>query len=174
MGKRLIIKGADFSANAIGSTPLYENTWYTNQKDKYNSREISTVGIVPFNQASKCWALNDSQHSAMRGKPINAIRLMPSGFTTLNLYKVSSLSSPLPSTPAATATFASGSAFIEVRLNQEITLGDGEYLAFDNGAYAPTINAYDDVDFYRKVGSSEVNVYTAGTTLILLDFGYKN
>ena len=174
MGKRLIIKGADFSANAVGNTDVYEDAWYTNQKDKWQDRN-PTTNFISFNQSSKYWALNDDQHKAMRGKPINIVRLISDAiFTTLNLYKVSSLTNSIPSTPAATATFEASSSFIEAKLDKQITLGSNEYLVFDNGRYVSTVENYEDQNFYRNVGFSDANLYDSGNTLILVDFGYKN
>lgn len=170
MGKRIVIKGADFFTNAIGKT----ETWYTNQKTKYEERELKISAIVKFNQASKYWALNDAQQEAMRGNRINVIRLIPYHFTTLNFYKISSITSAIPSTPVATATFTSGDKFIEVKLNKEIMLGNDEYLVFNNGCYVNTNERYADQNFYRKVGFSDANLYSNEDTLILLDFGCKN
>lgn len=173
MGKRIIIKGADFLSNAIGKNEI--DTWFTNQKIKYEERTIKPgTGLTKFNQASKYWAFNNEQQEAMRGKVINTIRLIPYNFTTLNFYKVSSITSAIPSTPVATATFTSGNKFIEVKLNKEIKLGSNEYLVFDNGAYIATTNKYEDQNFYRKVCFSDANLFTIGDVLILLDFGYKN
>ena len=173
MGKRIVIKGADFSANAIVKTEI--DVWYTNQKTKYEERTIQAgTGITKFKQASKYWAFNNEQQEAMRGKVINTIRLIPYNFTTLHFYKVSSITSAIPSTPIATATFTSGNKFIEVKLDKEIMLGSNEYLVFDNGCYVSTHEIYEDQNFYRKVGFSGANLYPNGDTLILLDFGYKN
>ena len=173
MGKRIVIKGADFSANAIGKTEI--DAWYTNQKIKYGERTIKPgTDLNKFNQSSKYWALNDDQQEAIRGKRINIIRLIPFHFTTLNLYKVSSITSALPSTPVATATFTQGREFIEVKLDKEIMLGSDEYLVFDNGTYVATTIKYKDQNFYRRVGFSNANLFSEGDALILLDFGYKN
>ena len=172
MGKRIIIKGADFSANAIGKTEI--NVWYTNQRNKYEERELKASVITKFNQASKYWAFNDDQQEAMRGKQINVIRLIPKGFSKLNFYKVSSVTSAISSTPVATANFISGDEFIEVKLDKDIILGSDEYLVFDNGAFVGTAEKYEDQNFYRKVGFSNANLYPDGDTLVLLDFGYKN
>lgn len=172
MGKRIVIKGADFSANAIGRHEI--ETWYTNQKNKYEQRELKTSALIKFNQASKYWAFNDDQQEAMRGKRINIVRLIPYNITTLKLYKVSSITSAIPSTPIATATFTSGNEFIEVKLDKEITLGNDEYLVFDNGVFANTNQKYEDQNFYRRVGFSDANLYLYRDTLILVDFGYKN
>lgn len=171
MGKRIVIKGADFSANAIGKTEI--DVWYTDQKNKYEERQKGTI-LNKFNQASKYWAFNDEQQKAIRGKRINIIRLIPHNITTLNFYKVSSITSAIPSTPVATATFTSGDKFIKVKLDKEITLGSDEYLVFDNGCFVTTNEKYADQNFYRKVGFSGANLYSYGDTLILLDFGYKN
>lgn len=174
MGKRLIIKGADFSANAVGNTDIYEYVWYTSQKDKWQERDQRTE-VTTFNPASKYWALNDDQQEAMRNKPINVVRLIPgAAMTTLNLYKVSSVTSAIPSIPAATATFESGTEFIEVKLDKQITLGSNEYLVFDNGTFVGTTSSYEDQNFYRKVGFSDAGLYSLGDTLVLVDFGYKN
>lgn len=173
MGKRIIIKGADFSANAIGKNEI--DAWYTNQKTKYEERTIKPgTGLTKFNQSSKYWAFNDKQQVAMRGKVINTVRLIPFNITALNFYKVSSITSALPSTPIATANFTSGREFIEVKLDKEITLGNNEYLVFDNGAFAATTIAYEDQNFYKRVGFSDANIYSGGDTLVLMDFGYKN
>ena len=171
MGKRIVIKGADFSANAIDKTEI--DAWYTNQKIKYEERELTSV-LVKFSQVSKYWAFNDEQQEAIRGKVINIIRLIPYNFTTLHFYKVSSITSAIPSTPVATASFTSGNKFIEVKLDKEITLGSDEYLVFDNGVYVGTAERYEDQNFYRRVGFSDANLFSEGKTLILLDFGYKN
>lgn len=173
MGKRIIIKGADFLENAISKNEI--DAWYTNQKTKYVERTIKTgTSMTKFNQPSKYWAFNDDQQEAMRGKRINIIRLIPYNITTLNLYKVSSLTSDLPSTPVATATFTSGDKFIEVKLDKDIILGSDEYLVFNNGAYIATQQKYEDQKFYRRVCFSDANLYSEGDALILMDFGYKN
>lgn len=171
MGKRIIIKGADFLANAIGK---FEDTWYTNQKNKYEERELKASTLIKFNQASKYWAFNDDQQEAIRGKVINTVRLIPYNITTLNFYKVSSITSAFPSTPIATAKFRSGSKFVEVKLNKEIKLNNDEYLVFDNGVYVNTNQKYEDQNFYRRVGFSDANIYSEGDVLILMDFGYIN
>lgn len=171
MGKRIVIKGADFSANAIGTPEV--DVWYTDQKNKYEYRKKNSL-LTLFNQASKYWALNDAQQEAIRGKRINIIRLIPYNFTTLNFYKVSSITSAIPSTPVATATFTSGDKFVEVKLDKEITLGSDEYLIFDNGVFVGTTEKYEDQNFYRRVGFSDANLFSVGNTLIILDFGYKN
>ena len=172
MGKRIIIKGADFLPNAINKNEI--NAWYTNQKNKYEEREKKESFIIKFNQSSKYWAFNDNQQETMRGKVINTVRLIPYQFTILRLYKVSSLTGAIPSTPDATATFTSGNNFIEVKLNREIKLGNDEYLVIDNGCYMNTAEKYEDQNFYRKVGFSDANLYSEGDVLILIDFGYKN
>lgn len=109
----------------------------------------------------------------MQGKPINAIRLIPFNYSSINLYKMKKLSEAIGS-PIATATFNSGNSEIFAKLDKTIILGDNEYLVFDNGSYDETEEEYHDQDFFRKAGSSEYNLYDKGRTLILIDFGYQN
>lgn len=172
MGKRIIIKGADFLSNAIGKNEI--DAWYTNQKNKYEERELKEKFFIKFNQSSKYWAFNDDQQVAMRGKVINTVRLIPYQFTILRFYKVSSVTGAVSSTPVATANFTSGSKFVEVKLNKEIMLGSDEFLVVDNGCYVNTNQQYEDQSFYRRVGFSDANLYSEGSVLILMDFGYKN
>lgn len=171
MGKRMIIRGADFSLNSIGKSELINNEWYSSYCELQKTR--GNNNFVLFNQSSKYWVFNDEIMSKMRGKPINKVRLVPFNFTTLNLYVINSLNETITESPADSLSFQSGNSEIELKLNNTITLQSDEYLAIDNGAYDVTTEVFEDQNFYRRVGFSDVNLYSSGKTLILIDFGYS-
>ena len=166
MAKRIIIKGADFSENAIKG----KEYWFTNFCEVWEKRGLNMLTL--FNQSSRYWAYSDNVQAKMRNKPINSIRIVPYGYTNLSIYIVNKLTDEITSPPVASATFENGTEPIVVKLNNSLTLKDNEILVFDNGAYDVTNEAFDEQNFYRKVGSTDANLYDMGLTLILVDFGY--
>lgn len=74
MGKRLIIKGADFSKNGI----QYSLTWYSN--NVFDSKLLS-AGLLFYGGAKTSWDWNNkifsgySLHTQYTNKPVNIVRI---------------------------------------------------------------------------------------------------
>ena len=90
MGKSLIIKGADFSANAIKV-----HTWFLTENDTYGSGASINVSAV---YGAYC-PVNDA---LLQGKTINCIKLKAGTVGAITLVKVSSNDASGVATPIAT------------------------------------------------------------------------
>ena len=88
MGRKIIVKDADFSANACGEE-IIEKTykWYIDEcpSDVSNAR--------PANVVNGGWAYYDTNNNKLRGKKINCVKFIPATAGTLLIYKSKSLSS---------------------------------------------------------------------------------
>lgn len=88
MGRKIIVKDADFSANACGEE-IIEKTyhWYIDEcpSDASNARPAYVV--------NGGWAYYDTNNNKLRGKKINCIKFIPATVGILLFYKSSSLSS---------------------------------------------------------------------------------
>lgn len=81
MGKNLIIKGADFSANKINGEPIQELTIYLDQGID------STIGASQANRTNGGWCFLETNNAKLQNKPINYVSFIPSNVGTLNFYK---------------------------------------------------------------------------------------
>lgn len=78
MGKRLVIKGADFSRNSISNSTL---TWYIQEM-----KSLEEAILSPANIASAGWSFKEETNSLLVGKNINCVQFIAGLAGTLNLY----------------------------------------------------------------------------------------
>lgn len=116
MGKKLIIKGADFSTNAVE-----EVTWYIDVTD-------SGWATNPGTSASAGWSYPASQESAYIGQPINAIKVKNATAGVMTIYKVSELGQA--GTLLATINVTQANVLTTYVLPTTVTINSGEHLVF--------------------------------------------
>lgn len=147
MGKRLIIKGADFSKNAIGI--IIEPAWYIDQI----LPNISTAKKA--NVVNGGWAFSDTDNAKLQGRVINSVQFYAAAAGVLNFYKgalgsngtkIGSITiSPSQVNTKVIATFT------------PVTINSGEYLmigeANTKGSiyFQPNVKG---ISFYSKAQSS--------------------
>lgn len=158
MGKKLIIKGADFSTNGIIES---ETTWYFSE-----GLDIS-LGYTAA-AASSAWALNDTNAALLYGKNINRIKFVPANTGNFRIYKTSSLSSL--GDLVATINVVSGqqNTVVTARFDT-VTVAQGERFVFpDLMKYGTKSGA----SFYKKVGHNDYSTVTG--YCFPWAFGYNN
>lgn len=138
MGKRIIIKGADFSTNGIN---VGETTWYFNSGFANDNQHTAV-------SASSAWAQNDTDAAVLYGKTINRIKFMPAASGTFHIYKTSSLSSL--GELVATLTISGEKVGTAVTaIFDDVLVAQGERFVFpDIMNYATKSGA----SFYKRVG----------------------
>lgn len=172
MGKKLIIAGADFTANGINVVP---KTWYlTLATDLLANKSNSPTN----NSGSASWAFADSYNQILRGKTINLIRFIPGEAGTFNIYKTTSLGGSL-GYPVAQITVSSDQVGVLTEyVIPNISIGNNDWLVFadqtcisfyyGSSANVPMPSGH---WFYKRVGHSDnavVNNYE-----LLFDIGYQ-
>lgn len=144
MGKKIIIKGADFSENGMMAGEL---TWYFEKGFDKTIVDISTAG-------SSAWALTDTEASILYGKTINRIKFIPAAAGTFRIYKTSSLSS-LGELVAEVVINTSQVRTVVTASFDDVVVANGERFVFpDNMPYAGESGA----SFYKRVGYSNYSV----------------
>lgn len=174
MGKSLIIKGADFSANAIEGTGI---VWdYQGFTENYGTAtEYGPGGTV--NGAWTIKAINE----ALRGKTVSVVRCVPKAAGVFNFYKVSTSPDNLTTLPAVVAYITIPSASINQETNFElstpITLASNEYLIFgENGlphggdVLWLSLGTGTNGDIIFKIGTAEPQ--TGPSKFAMFDFGH--
>lgn len=148
MGKRLIIKGADFSQNGIYSQV---SLWYITGYDDNKSNLSSTA-----NTANGGWAFGDTDQNKVRGKVINQIKFKVSAAGDFPIMKGSARNSM---TEAASITIEQAEiGTVVTKTFTPVTVGESEYIAVGkpNGAgmYFTSSSSATPSGFYTKVPSS--------------------
>lgn len=144
MGKKIIIKGADFSENGMLAGEL---VWYFEKGFDKAIYNVSKTG-------SSAWALTDTEASILYGKTINRIKFIPAATGTFRIYKTSSLSS-LGELVAEVAIDASLVRTVVTASFDDVVVANGERFVFpDNMPYV----AETDASFYKRVGYSDYSV----------------
>lgn len=119
MGRKLIIKGADFSANAVDDVTL---TWYVNVEDD------NTWGPNPAKNTSAGWCYPTSTESNFIGQPINMVKLKPSAVGTITLYKIPALGSAGTLVATINATQEQVNVLTTYMLPSTFVINSGEHL----------------------------------------------
>lgn len=176
MGKSLVIKGADFSANAIDTSVEW---FYNGFSSHYGQTPVAGIG----DPISAGWSHVDI-NAALVGKTFNKIRCLPKSAGTYNFYIVSqepsSIQTPL-SNPVATITVSAEDVdnVTIYTLSTPITLNQGEYLVhgesnLPGGAtiawLGPEYETGVDKELYFRVGTESANYN--GKFFYMFDFGY--
>ena len=144
MGKKIIIKGADFSENGMLAGEL---TLYFEKGFDKTIVNVSTTG-------SSAWALTDTEASILYGKTINRIKFIPAAAGTFRIYKTSSLSS-LGELVAQVTIDASQVGTVVTASFDDVVVANGERFVFpDNMKYVQESGA----SFYKRVGYSDYSV----------------
>ena len=175
MGKRLIIAGADFSANGIpGSGVLPTLTWYI---DRCTASPASG-SLSNANLANGGWAYMSGDNALLQGKTINRIKIVPSQAGVINIYKTTALTGPV--TLVASFTVTSGQ--VGVTTTYELTdfqIGANEIFVLGQANSAggfKYLSASGQNGFYSKVPSapSPANPITpgAGGSDLNISLGY--
>ena len=177
MGKRMIINGADFSANAIGKV---ETVWYTDQKSLSGLKDANYyAGVANDGINFYAYALNFAKVglSSIYGKPINRIKLMnlndpsekvnnlKSSGTHLSVFKIR-LSTPFDSLPQVNQSWAANGSSGTVTKVSDIpnssVLFDGEFecvLSLTESVTLENENEFISVGYENGPGSSDYKVY---------------
>lgn len=141
MGKKIIIKGADFSENGIRTMEI---TWFF--EEGFNKAFYSNSS-----SGSSAWALNDTEAPILYGKTINRIKFIPAEAGTFRIYKTSSLSYlgelvvELTITPQQVRN-------VVIASFDDVVVANGERFVFPNNMpYVRESGA----SFYKRVGNSD-------------------
>lgn len=167
MGKKLVIKGADFSANAINESA---DVWYTDFLDHYTP--TSNANLV-----NGGWAHNADDNSLVQNKPINRIRLVPSQAGTFKIGVASAYLSASV-TNLATITIEAGDVGTQVtKTFPTINIGNGILVfgeANSAGGFKFANNeAQDHPAFISKVPSEWTGYGTSlSVSRLCIDVGY--
>lgn len=161
MGKKLIIKGADFSQNGIVGTG-----WFIDELDVLSAAGIGT--LRPAITTSAGWAFLDAVNEKIVGKRLNKVKFRAASQGVLNFYVVSDLSM-LPSTPNASVVVGSEDIGVdrEYNLSNAITIKADERLVIGEPGMTGGAAFYyhsspgPEYGFYRKVGTAEYNIFTS-------------
>lgn len=172
MGKKIIIAGANFSANGINVIP---KTWYLTLATELLANKSNSP---TNNTGSASWAFADSYNQILRGKTINIIRFIPGTAGTFNLYKTTSLGASLGSPVAQIEVSASQVGILTEYSIPDITISNNEWLVFADPScisfyYASSANVAMPSGhwFYKRVGYS--NNAVANNYELLFDIGYQ-
>jgi hypothetical protein len=167
MGKRLIIKDADFSQNGIEV-----KGWFIDELDVLSAAGIGTLAIA--SAASAGWAFLDAVNEKIVGRRLNKVKFRAATQGVLNFYVVSDLSM-IPSTPNASVVVGSEDVGVdkEYDLSNVVTIRAGERLVIGEPGMAGGVTFYylgfagAEYGFYRKVGTPEYNIFEseAGSSL---------
>ena len=160
MGKKLIIKNADFSANGIASV---EPTWSLG----YTSAEL--IGNTGFTNTNNYYIIaSEIQSLGLSGKVISALKFYASGNGNITVGKVSISGSSASIVESFVFQVNSGENIIY--LPNSITLSSSQSISF-SGRYILTYNHEADPSVGWKfswIGSSTVS----NVNFIPIDFGY--
>ena len=161
MGKSLIIKGADFSANAVKVL-----TWFMTENDTYESG--ATIN-VPAGFAAYC-PYNDA---LLQGKTINCIKLKAGTAGTITLVKVSSNDASGVATPIATITIDSEDVGNNViKYFDDVQIGANDWFGImattDTGQFKYN-SAESAPGYYQRAGTSNILL---GSGSLALNVGY--
>ena len=170
MGKRLVIKDADFSANAVDVRII---EWYILSYTNYDGSESHSIANV----VNGGWAFVQTTNALIQGKTINALRFKAAGNGALNIYKgtLNSTSKTL----IGTVNISSSEAGQEVtKTFTPYTMGANDFLIigepnsagafYYRGNISPTGVSH---NFYTKV-PSEWSLTTANNLELCFDVGY--
>ena len=164
MGKALIIKGADFSQNAIEIS----TTWYV---DRYTDYTLSRTANI--NNGG--WALSDDDNATLQGKTVNTLKFKPVSSGTFKLF-VASTKNATSVTEKATITINSSEAGTEVI--KEFTpfqIGAGEYLVFGeaNDAVGFYFGDSTGLSFYSRIPGNVTRWVKSDNLVLGIAVGYK-
>ena len=174
MGKSLIIKGADFSANGI---EVYTEYWYVT----LGTDLLDCKGPNPTNNSgSAAWSFSDDYNSLVQGKTINLIRFVPADAGEFKLFVLNSRTASLGS-PVATITVNSADVGNLTKYEfPDVQVGASQYLCFVDPSqtvrmyYAISGQGYplpSGQSFYKRCGFSNASVVS--NYQLLIDVGYK-
>lgn len=125
MGKRLIIKDADFSANAVYSGNIH--WYYRGFSEFYGSESGSQVSGTN----SGGWSLAP-MFDALRGKTINIVKGLAAAAGTFNFYKVAQEPNTVTQLPERSAYITIQNSDVgkitTFTFNTPVSLADNEYL----------------------------------------------
>lgn len=168
MGKSLIIKGADFSQNAIEQTVV----WYNIYSDLVKSIRSSSGTFGQY--APRASAITEL---GLMGKPINLVKLNieelpPSGIIRIGTANVTAIDvTPFAYTEIKSYEYIVTEGINTINLNEEITLSEGM-----------TIFVYGLV-YYNRAGATSGNTegfqivypdrYPSENIVTPIQFGYK-
>lgn len=147
MGKRLIIKGADFSENAIGTGA--KPVWYIDQI----LPDISTA--LKANVVNGGWAFSNTDNAKLQGRVINSVKFYPATDGVLNFYKGALGSN---GTKIGSITISPSQVGTRVIATfTPVTINSGEYFMIGEANTKGSIyycQNLDDISFYSKAQSS--------------------
>lgn len=174
MGKSLIIKGADFSANGI---EVYQEHWYITLGTDLQDY----IGPVPtYNSTSAAWSFSDANNTLIQGKTLNLIRFIPADSGEFKLFLLNSRTDSLGS-PVATITVNSADVGNLTKYEfPDIQVGSSQYLCFVDPSQ--TVRMYYAIsatekplpsgqNFYKRCGFNDTAV--VNNYQLLIDLGYK-
>lgn len=164
MGKKLIIRGADFSENGIVE-PIFK--LFTNNAEILNSSSVAITGV---SEVLSPFLVGD--YEKLAGRTINFI----SGRFTTNTIVIGKFAG-IPSastvvTPIVTINLSEDEKRTPITKKfEDITLGNNEYLVV-SGAFEAKNDASMGRGLWSKVGNSDFREWP--NIAIYCDFGYTN
>lgn len=162
MGKSLIIKGADFSANAVKVLK-----WYITENDQYGAGASIKV---PASYAAFCPFSGDN----LQGKTINCIKLKAGTAGIITLVKVSNNDASGVATPIATITISSEDIGNDViKYFDDVQIGSNEWFGImastDTGQFKYNSSVLQSRGYYQRAGTSNISI---GAGSLALNVGY--
>lgn len=167
MGKKIIIKGADFSENGL-AVPV--TTWYVT----LGSIPVGARSENPAYMNSSAWTFNDTYNSYVRGKTINRFRFIASSAGKFYFFVLDSRTQSLGE-PAASVIVTSDKVGVleEYELSNDVYVGENQYLAFTSPSQSASFyyarNAVGHY-FFKRCGFSDAT--TVNGFQLMFDVGY--
>lgn len=177
MGKSLIIKGADFSANAISK----EYEWFVDDYSLAVQSGLSITAIAIAAAAGFTWP--KSRHALYQGKAVNVIRFKAHSAGTISIFRGVNASTDTPrvAEKIADIMITSDEEGTEVIKNfPTIIFGNDECLVISSPqndglfAYCNNQSAYDGSSLFGLSIGTASGYYYAGPLLqtLTVDLGY--
>lgn len=166
MGKKLIVKGADFSENAIQRN----YTWFVNECARFVASATNAA-----TRANGGWSLGNGSTSSLQGHTFNVIRFKPSHSGALHIYSAASRSDLTSAmTLLVTINVQAGDvgSVMQYEFNP-VTLAANAYIVFGEANseagmyYAKNTSG---VGFFTKVGSGTSS--SVSNQSLCFDIGY--
>lgn len=166
MGKRLIIKGADFHDNAA-QTGVWTVTWYNNDLENFtpaSGSNASYAGFVPGN------------YSLFQNKTINMVKLQIRTPGTISIMVANSLERGGSFTQRKVLDFTTATAntIVEKQFDP-IEVGDGYimlHITSDTGKFGYATSGSNPPGYYTYIARANNNPVFASNNTLCVDFGY--
>ena len=168
MGKTIVVKGADFSANGMTIIPAVH--WYVDEC----TASPSSGSLLAANLANGGWVYSGNYDVLLRGKIVSRIKLIPSQAGTFNIYTTESSLSGAVTLRASITIDAADIGRETVYSFQEFSIPENGYIVFGEansvGGFYYVGGGAGYSGFYSKVPSNPTS--TGTTAKVNISIGY--